>query len=122
MAKVLLVDDDPVIHIIAREYLCAMGYEVKLAENGSQALHLSNEDCPDIFILDMIMPDMSGLDVLEHLKADPARKNVPVIILSADIATAEQASKNKAQPNLFLQKPFKGKDLVQAITNLLAAG
>jgi CheY-like chemotaxis protein len=118
MARVLLVDDDPVVRIIATEYLGAQGHSVRVVESGAEAFaELSN--CPaDLIVLDMIMPDMNGIEVLVRLKSEAATKDTPVIILSADIATAEKVSAGGVQPDSFLQKPFQAKMFLALVSEL----
>ena len=80
--KILLVDDSkPILH----ENACALhkaGYEVVCAEDGEAALKLAKEQQPDLILLDMILPKMSGPAVLGRLKKDAATANIPVVVLS----------------------------------------
>lgn len=119
MARVLLVDDDPVVRIIATEYLKAQGHVVRVVESGQEAFGALNEGGADVVVLDMIMPDMSGTEVLERLKAREDTKHIPVVILSADIATARSASAGGAAPDSFLQKPFQAQELLTLIGQLV---
>jgi CheY-like chemotaxis protein len=81
--KILLVDDSkPILHENAR-VLRAAGYEVVCAEDGQSALEMAREHKPDLILLDMILPKMSGPEVLNHLKHDPATADIPVVVLSS---------------------------------------
>jgi CheY-like chemotaxis protein len=81
--KILLVDDSkPILHANAR-VLHKAGYEVICAEDGESALRLSCEHKPDLILLDMILPKLSGPQVLQALKEHPATASIPVVVLSS---------------------------------------
>ena len=81
--KILLVDDSkPILHENER-VLHKAGYEVVCAEDGESALKLAHEEKPDLILLDMILPKLSGPEVLARLKKDPATADIPVIVLSS---------------------------------------
>jgi len=80
MKKILLVDDE---QAILEMYKASLGgYEIELARNGSEAIDKANKCLPDLIYLDIIMPEINGLDVLEKLKKNPATKDIPVILLT----------------------------------------
>ncbi len=79
--KVLVVDDDPSIRLLYKEELEEEGYEVKVASSGEEALKLFDEFEPDIVTLDILMPDMDGIQVLRKMKEK--RPRVPVIMSTA---------------------------------------
>jgi CheY-like chemotaxis protein len=82
-AKVLLVDDSKFLRMANECALCRAGYEVCTASDGEEALRVANDQLPDIILLDMMLPKISGPDVLKALKANPATKNIPVIVLTS---------------------------------------
>jgi CheY-like chemotaxis protein len=82
MATILIIEDDPVM---LRMYTRVFGYEgltVKTAENGAAGLAVAKAEKPNIILLDIMMPQMSGLQVLDALKADPTLMNIPVIVFT----------------------------------------
>src|SRR6202035_181382 len=81
--QILLVDDSKPIRRENERVLVEAGYEVVCAEDGESALKLAGEQKPDLILLDMILPKMSGPDVLEHLKKNAATANIPVVVLSS---------------------------------------
>ena len=81
--KILLVEDSKPIRRENESALSKAGYEVVSAEDGESALQMANEHKPDLILLDMILPKMSGPDVLKHLKSEPATANIPVVVLSS---------------------------------------
>lgn len=81
MKNILIVEDDEPQRILYKEEFSGMGYKVQLAVNGEEALHLANAERPDLVILDIKMPGISGLDVLQELLKDGPK--IPIIINSA---------------------------------------
>ena len=80
--RVLLVEDDQEFAEMYRLKLEADGYEVSLARDGEQGLRMAADSPPDLLFLDIRMPRMGGLEMLEHLRLDPATEALPVVILS----------------------------------------
>ncbi|MGD0567114.1 MAG: response regulator [Candidatus Sulfotelmatobacter sp.] len=81
--KILLVDDSKAILHENERVLHKAGYEVVCAENGESALTMVRENRPDLILLDMILPKISGPEVLRRLKADPQTADIPVVVLSS---------------------------------------
>jgi len=92
MAKILIVDDEKPILRMYSEALT--GHDIILAENGDEGLKMASKEQPDIILLDIIMPQVNGLDVLEKLKNDRDTSGIPVIILTN---LPEEASADKAK-------------------------
>jgi CheY-like chemotaxis protein len=82
-AKVLLVEDSKFLRIANERALSKAGYEVSTAADGEEALRVAGEKLPDIILLDMILPKLSGPDVLHALKQNPATTEIPVIVLTS---------------------------------------
>lgn len=82
MKNVLLVDDDKQLATVFQAALTAVGYQVRVANDGKSGLDAAKQQPFDIILLDEMMPDMSGNDVLRALKSDDATKNVPVAMLT----------------------------------------
>ena len=80
--KVLLVDDDPMMAKMYQRFLEGEGFEFAAAFNGEEGLAVIKKDRPDIILLDIMMPKMSGLATLKVIKADPNLKDIPVVILT----------------------------------------
>jgi len=80
--KILLVEDSKTIRKENESALQNAGYEVICAEDGESALQMAQEQRPDLILLDMILPRMSGPEVLKHLKSEPATAEIPVVVLS----------------------------------------
>ena len=82
-AKVLLVEDSRLLRIANERALARAGYEVSTAADGLEALRVANEKLPDIILLDMLLPLLSGPEVLHALKKNPATMAIPVIVLTS---------------------------------------
>ncbi|HTC46703.1 MAG TPA: response regulator [Candidatus Aquilonibacter sp.] len=82
MTKILLVEDSKFLRLATERALTRAGYEMSSAVDGDEALRLAHEKMPDLILLDMLLPKMSGPDVLKALKADPATKAIPVVVMT----------------------------------------
>ncbi len=82
-SKVLLVDDSKFLRIANERALSRAGYEVSTAADGEEALKVANDKLPDVILLDMLLPKISGPNVLKALKANPATRGIPVIVLTS---------------------------------------
>ncbi len=82
MAKILIVEDDPMMARMYQNILAGVGYELELAKDGEEGLTLAKTLMPALILLDIMMPKMNGLEVLDHLKSDEQTKTIPVVILT----------------------------------------
>ena len=80
--KILVVDDEPAICDLAAELLTAAGYEVLIATDGWQAIALARKEHPNLILLDLVLPRMTGFHVLQEIRKDPRIRNTPILILS----------------------------------------
>lgn len=113
---VLVVEDTELLRRMYGDKLTQDGYRVIQAADGLQALSLLRNETPDLILLDLIMPQMSGLEVLEQIKADPRLKPIPVIILSnshdtdiqrgIELGALDYMIKNDARPNDVAEKIY----------------
>lgn len=82
MAKVLIIEDDAIMLKLYAKMLKFEQYETLLASNGVEGLEIAKQNIPDLILLDIMMPDMNGLEVLDKLKADSTLKNIPVVVIT----------------------------------------
>jgi CheY-like chemotaxis protein len=82
VTKILLVEDSKFLRLATERALARAGYEVSGAGDGEEALRLAKESSPDLILLDMLLPKMSGLDVLKALKKDASTRAIPVVVIS----------------------------------------
>jgi adenylate cyclase len=104
--RVLVVDDDRVNRLLLTRSLERDGHRVSAAENGRTALRLLHDDPPDVVLLDIVMPELDGVSVLERIKRDPALKHVPVIMISAVDETESVVRCIEMGAEDYLPKPF----------------
>ena len=121
MIRVLVADDDADIRFILRANLEAEGMAVDEASDGAQALALAAGLRPDVLILDVMMPERDGLDVLAALRADPDTADMPVLVLSAKAGDGDIWEGWRAGADIYLTKPFDV-DLVVKHVRALAGG
>ena len=112
----LVVDDEPGIANILRIKLKLHGYEVLITTRGIEAVELARIQNPDIMLLDIIMPDITGFEVLERVRTF---STVPVIVFTARREMAEKALKSGAAA--FMAKPFNPDQIIQKIESVLNA-
>ncbi len=82
MIKILLVEDSKFLRLATERALARAGYHMTSAADGDEALQLARQTLPDLILLDMLLPKMSGPDVLKALKKDPATKAIPVVVMT----------------------------------------
>jgi CheY-like chemotaxis protein len=118
MAAVLIVDDEFGLAEMAGELLTIAGHQVATAINGRLGLASIQQTRPDIILLDVMMPIMSGIEMLHALKSDEATRTIPVIMMSAAGAELIGADERSLIVG-FLQKPFTFDDLTAALRRCL---
>jgi len=117
--KVLVVDDEiHIVHVVAIK-LKNNGYAVISAENGQQALEIAVAEKPDIIVTDYQMPVMSGIELVENLRASEVTKYTPVIMLTARSFAVEDEWKERMNVSGCLSKPFSPKELLRTIEDVL---
>ena len=117
--QIMMVDDDPDVLFLFSAYFELRGIEMLVAEDGFTALDLLDEAVPDLFILDVMMPQMTGIELCQRIRARAETADVPVVMLSAwgDDQTIQQAY--DAGANDYLTKPIDPVDLEAKVKGLL---
>ena len=119
MAKVLVVDDEPNI-VLSLEFLMQQtGFEVTTAFDGESALILVNENPPDLVLLDISLPGISGFEVLEQLRNQAAFKRLPIVMLTAHGREVEREKGLALGADDYITKPFSTRQLVEKVQALL---
>lgn len=119
MAEILIADDDPILVEILKFRLEGAGHSVIVASDGEQALEAVRAAPPALVVLDSMMPIISGPDVLAELKADPALRDIPVVMLTARDSEADIVAGLKGGAAEYLTKPFIPQELLVRISGLL---
>jgi len=115
---VLVADDNGVVRDLIAFRLERSGYRVVAASDGEEALRIAREEVPDLAILDVMMPNLTGVEVTERLRADDATSQIPVILLTARVQEVDIARGFDAGADDYIRKPFNPQELrarVQAI-------
>jgi two-component system sensor histidine kinase/response regulator len=119
--KVLVVDDEERNRRMLRDILEAQGHVVTLAEDGDQALAAAFADCPDVILLDVMMPVLDGFEVCRRLRGDPRTVHVPVLIVTALHDRHSMLTGIRAGANDFLSKPIDAEELRLRVANAIVA-
>jgi CheY-like chemotaxis protein len=117
---ILVVDDCVDIARIISRYLESAAYRTVTASSGSEALAIVQRATPDCIILDLMMPGMSGAELLHTLRRDEATKDTPVILVSARVGYHGTHFRSQADANYSVGKPFTRQQIVQAVRTVLA--
>jgi class 3 adenylate cyclase len=118
-ARILIADDNPDNLDIFRTRLAVHGYEILTATDGEEALAVAREKQPDLILLDVMMPKMEGTEVCRHLKADASLPFMPIIMITAKIATQDVVSALEAGADEYLSKPVDHGALVARVKSML---
>jgi CheY-like chemotaxis protein len=119
MARILIAEDEPDIRELVAFTLRFAGHEVVATSNGEEALHKASEYIPDIILMDVRMPRMTGYDACRAMKADPLLKNIPVVFLSAKGQDSEIQTGLEAGAEEYLLKPFAPDQLTERVKVIL---
>jgi DNA-binding NarL/FixJ family response regulator len=117
--RLLLIDDDPNLILLVKDYLEFRGYEVITAENGQEALDVLQKDTPDMIICDVMMPQMDGYSLVEHVRQDPRTSWIPVLFLSAKGQSQDRVKGLNTGADVYMVKPFEPEELVAQVESSL---
>lgn len=116
MKKVLLVEDDPFIRDITTVKLTEQSYAVLIAISGESVINMMKKEMPDVVLLDLNLPDLSGLEVLMLIKADPQIRDIPIIIFTNnDDPDTKAAAKELGTAGFFVKATTSFDDLLEHI-------
>jgi CheY-like chemotaxis protein len=116
---ILLMEDDPLSASVVELTLSSEGYRVLTAPNGLQGLKMAIADCPDLILLDLMLPGMDGFEVLNSLRADPKTASVPVAIMSAKGQPEDRRIADKLGADAYLLKAYEKDELLELVQSLL---
>lgn len=119
--SVYIAEDNPILLQGLERALTSNGYEVRTAEGGRALLDLLEENLPDIMVIDVMMPGMSGIEVIEALRADARTATLPVMLITAAAEEMLPASRLDRDRVDLLMKPFRLNDLLSRIEDNVAA-
>ncbi|MEM0011514.1 MAG: response regulator [Candidatus Bathyarchaeia archaeon] len=116
--KILVVDDERPIVRLVQVNLEHAGYEVVTAYDGREALEKVEQEKPDLIILDVMMPQMDGFEVIQRLQANPKTRDIPVIMLTAKAQDADVFRGWQSGVTLYLTKPFSPFELISFVRRI----
>jgi DNA-binding NarL/FixJ family response regulator len=117
--KLLLVDDDPNLILLVKDYLEFRGYTVITAENGRVALEVLEHNQPDMIICDVMMPEMDGYTFVKHVRESTATDRIPVLFLSAKGQSQDRVKGLSTGADVYMVKPFEPEELVAQVESSL---
>jgi len=118
--KILIVDDDLDTLRLVGLMLQRQGYEIRAASSGTQALETLASELPDLILLDVMMPEMDGLEVTRRLRASPRTATIPIILFTAKAEVDDKVAGFEAGADAYLTKPAQPRELVANVKALLA--
>jgi DNA-binding response OmpR family regulator len=122
MSRVLVIDDETVVGTILRYAFEAKGHQTVVADGGRSGIDMARAEHPDAIVLDLMMPAVTGHDVLEVLRDDDATRQTPILVLTAVTMSRERERCLSEGADLVMTKPFDPRDVADAVDVLLSPG
>lgn len=119
MPKILVVDDEPSLRFLVASSLEDEGYHILEAADGLEAHALVQQDQPDLIILDVMMPGLTGYELCSLLKRNPNTSNILIIMLTAKGQEQDRIQSQQAGADYYLRKPFSPLELIDVVESLL---
>ena len=117
--RILVVDDEPDIVALVAYHLAKTNYRVSTASNGTDALSIARQERPSMLVLDLMLPGMSGFDVLEHIRAEESTRHIAVLMLTARKEEQDRIRGLSLGADDYLTKPFSPQELVLRVGAIL---
>lgn len=118
--KILVVEDNPIVLLGVTHLLTMQGYDVAQATTGAECQRLLGEFAPDLLLLDVVLPDASGVDICRRIKCDPERRHIFVVLLSArEVIPERQISGLEAGADAYITRPIENRELLARLKSLL---
>ncbi len=121
MSKILVADDEPHILKLVSFTLGNHGFEIVTASDGGAAVEVAETEQPDLILLDVMMPVMTGFEAAKIISENPKTAHIPIVMLSAKSQQREIAEGLDSGAREYICKPFTPKDLVQKVSEILGA-
>jgi two-component system phosphate regulon response regulator PhoB len=110
--RVLVVDDEPDVRMLLRTNLRAAGFDVLEAANGAEGLAIAKHDLPAVIILDLMMPEMSGIEVCRALRKHPPTSRIPILMLTAKTTEEDKVAGFEVGADDYVTKPFSPREVI----------
>ncbi len=118
-AKILVVDDEPDMVELIETNLTAAGFSVLMAATGQEALRLARTQHPQLILLDVMLPELDGLEICKRLRLDPATRAIPIVMLTARASEIDRVLGLELGADDYVTKPFSVRELVLRVKKLL---
>lgn len=119
--RILCIEDEPETTNLVQLILNREGYEVLGADGGEEGLRMVREEKPDLILLDLMMPDMDGWQVYQHLKEDEETRDIPVIVVTAKVQSIDKVlGLQVAKVDDYITKPFRPEELSERVKYVLS--
>jgi adenylate cyclase len=118
--SILVVDDNPDLRRYVSNILRSNGYEVRTARNGSEGFQIAKEITPSLIVSDLMMPQVSGLEMIRMIRNEEKLKGTPIILLTAKVDEETRIEGTERGADAYLAKPFNDRELLAEVRNLLA--
>jgi len=119
MKRILVIDDEPDLRELVRINLDQAGYSVEAVSTGREALHALRHSTPDLVVLDLMLPDISGTELCKKIRSDSALAEIPVIMLTAKAAEVDRVVGFELGADDYVTKPFSPRELSLRIAAVL---
>ena len=120
MSRVLVIDDESVVATILEYAFAAMGHDTIAADGGMTGIDVARAEHPDAIVLDLMMPEVSGLDVLDALRNDEETKSVPILVLTAVTMSREHLICVANGADRVMTKPFDPRDVAEVVDSMMS--
>ena len=117
--RILIVEDNMLVQEVFASALQQLDCDVDTADDGNEALQLAYEDTPDLIIMDIMLPGVSGLDLVRKMKSDPELKDVPIIVVTTMAAAGDQQKIREAGADGYLPKPIQIDRFLESVRKVL---
>ena len=117
--RILVVEDNMLVQEVYASALQQLDCEVVTADDGQEALELAAEETPDLIIMDVMLPGVSGLDLVRQMKADPALKDVPIIVVTTMATAGDESKVLESGTDAYLPKPIQVDQFIEAVRSTL---
>jgi len=118
--RILIVEDNPPCLLLLKDVLEVRGYEILKTKKGLEAINLARDNCPDLILMDIRLPDISGLDATRLLKQDHQTKCIPIIAVTAYAMRGDKAKALEGGCDAYMAKPITLDNLLRIIESFLS--
>ena len=119
--KILIVDDERLMRAVLQHNVILAGYDVIVASNGREAMQKIQEVTPDLIVVDLVMPDMNGFEMLRRIRSNKETMQTPVIVVSALQSQTDIEEAKASGADIYLTKPIKPEEFIKHVKKYLGS-